>query len=169
MKKNNNRGFMLVEVLLVSVFVSTVLLVLFVQFKKINNNYKKSFNYDTVEGLYLINNIKNRFITANDSNGYNFSNFNTFFKNENLKYDNVLNSSIVSYNSNDNYFINLLNESSIKQLYIVKKDAKEDMLKDKKISIELRDYIKYMKFKTYNSNYFLVAEFKNGTFASINI
>ena len=169
MKKNNNKGFMLVELLIVSVFVATVLTVLFVQFKKINNNYKISFKYDTVESMYLINNIKNRFVTATDSNGYNLNTYKEFIKNENLKYEDILNPTNILYNSNDNYFINLLNESNIKNLYIAKKDAKEVMIIDKKIPIELRNYIKYMRFKTYNSDCFLIAEFKNGTFASINI
>lgn len=169
MKKINNKGFMLIEILIVSVFVATVLTVLFVQFKKINNNYKKSFKYDTVEGLYLVNNVKNRFITASDNKGYNLSNYKAFLENKLLKYDNVLNPSSTSYDSDDNYFNNLVNESNIKQLYIAKKDAKEEMVNDKKISIELRNYIKYMRFKTYNSDYFLIAEFENGTFASVNL
>lgn len=169
MKKIDNKGFMLVEILIVSVFVATVLTVLFIQFKKINNNYKTSFKYDTVEALYLINNVKNRFVTANDNGGYNLTNYKTFVQNEKLKYENILNPINISYTTNDNYFLNLLKESNIKNLYIAKKDAKEEMLKDKNIPIELRDYIKYMRFKTYNSDYFLIAEFGNKTFASVNI
>lgn len=169
MKKIDNKGFMLVEVLIVSVFVATVLTVLFIQFKKINNNYKTSFKYDTVEALYLINNVKNRFVTANDNGGYNLTNYKVFVQNEKLKYENILNPINISYTTNDNYFLNLLKEANIKNLYIAKKDAKEEMLKDKNIPIELRDYIKYMRFKTYNSDYFLIAEFGNKTFASVNI
>ena len=66
------------------------------------------------------------------------------------------------------YFLNLLNESNIKTLLVAKKDAKEEMIKDTKLSIGLRDYIKYMKFKVNNNDYFLIAEFGDGTFASIN-
>ena len=72
MKKINNKGFMLVEVLVVSVFISSILIVMFVQFKKINNSYNVSFNYNTVDSLYLLNNVKKRLITNSTNISYNY-------------------------------------------------------------------------------------------------
>ena len=140
MKKLNNKGFMLVEILVVSVFISTVLVVLFVQFKKINKSYEVSFNYNTVDGLYLLDNVKRKI-------GSQISNYTT-------------------------YECNMIKEMGIQKLYLARKDAKDDMLNDKSdedLTITFKDYLKYMSFKVYNTDYFLIAEFSNGTYASVNI
>ena len=159
--KKNNKGFMLVEILVVSVFVSSVLIVLFVQFKKINNNYNTSFNYNTVEGLYLINSIKDRIITNTNTN-----NFNTYESkiSDDKKYIDVY--SLMC--ANDDYDSSILKNANISALYFARKDAKNDILDDKDFSIDFKEYVSYMNFKTENSDYFLIAEFTNGTYASVN-
>lgn len=58
MKKMNNRGFLLAESLVVSTFVLTVLILLFVQFKTLFNSYEDSYDYNTVEGIYNLNTMK---------------------------------------------------------------------------------------------------------------
>ena len=56
--KKKQKGFVLVETLVVSLLVLTVLIFLFLQLNTINLNYQKSFRYNTVEGLYSANNMK---------------------------------------------------------------------------------------------------------------
>lgn len=160
--KKNNKGFMLVEILVVSVFVSSVLIVLFVQFKKINNNYNTSFNYNTVEGLYLINSVKNRIITNTDTN-----NFNAYESklSDNQKYIDIY--SLMC--TDDSYDCEIIKKANINKLYFARKDAKNDMLDDSDFPTDLKEYISYINFKVENSNYFLIAEFSNGTYASVNI
>lgn len=68
MKKNQNKGFMLIETLLVSTFVLGVLTYLFVQFSALKRSYSDDFKYDTVPGLYAVKNI-NQYIMK--QNGYN--------------------------------------------------------------------------------------------------
>ncbi|MBE6139808.1 MAG: hypothetical protein E7174_04875 [Firmicutes bacterium] len=58
MKKNNNRGFMLVETLVVTTFVAGVLIFLFVQFSKLSKAYEESYIYNTVEGLYALEDVR---------------------------------------------------------------------------------------------------------------
>ncbi|MEG2311383.1 MAG: type II secretion system protein, partial [Bacilli bacterium] len=58
MKKNNNRGFMLIETLICSTFIVGILIVLYTQFERINKSYEDSFKYNTVNNLYLVNNFK---------------------------------------------------------------------------------------------------------------
>lgn len=78
MKKMNNRGFLLAESLVVSTFVLTILVLLFVQFRGLFNNYEDSYNYNTVEGIYnlntmkkyLMNNQTNKLSEKISSNGY---------------------------------------------------------------------------------------------------
>ena len=56
--KKNKMGFMLVETLIVSTLVSTILVVLFVQFNNIVKNFSKDFHYNNVSELYATQNIK---------------------------------------------------------------------------------------------------------------
>lgn len=91
MKKGKN-GFMLVETLIVSTLVSTVLVVLYVQFNNIIKNYNKNFDYNSVGSLYAANNIK-KFIFQ-DNNGNFYTNLKSY-----------LNQSIVS---DSNYYLKVL-------------------------------------------------------------
>lgn len=62
MKKNDNKGFMLTEILVTSTLVCTVLIFLYSQFYSIKRGYDISFKYNTVNGLYASSNIKNYLI-----------------------------------------------------------------------------------------------------------
>lgn len=57
MKKKNQKGFMLVETLVVSTFVLGSLVFLFIQFRNVNQGYNRAFHYNTVNGLYASENI----------------------------------------------------------------------------------------------------------------
>lgn len=50
--KMNNKGFLLVESLVVSTFVVTVLILLYMQFNMLMTNHKKSYTYNSVENIY---------------------------------------------------------------------------------------------------------------------
>lgn len=69
MKKVKN-GFMLVETLIVSTLVSTILVMLYVQFNNIIKNYYKNFDYNNVNSLYATNNIKKFILQDNDGDFY---------------------------------------------------------------------------------------------------
>lgn len=58
MKKLNNSGFSLVETLVVTIFIATVLIFLFIQFSNLNSSYEDSFKYNTVEGIYALEDIR---------------------------------------------------------------------------------------------------------------
>lgn len=68
MKKMNNKGFLLAESLVVSTFVLTVLVLLFVQFRGLFNSYEDSYDYNTVEGIYNLNTMK-KYLLNNQSGG----------------------------------------------------------------------------------------------------
>ena len=55
MKKN---GFMVVECIIASVVVLTVIIILYTQVKSISRNYNKSYNYDNVTSLYALANFR---------------------------------------------------------------------------------------------------------------
>lgn len=52
MNKMNNKGFLLVESLIVSTFVLTILMFLYLQFNSLMTNHKKSYTYNSVENIY---------------------------------------------------------------------------------------------------------------------
>jgi len=64
MKKINNKGFLLVETLIVATFCLTVLVILFLQFKNLVITYNNSYKYNTVEDIYNLNTLK-RYLTQN--------------------------------------------------------------------------------------------------------
>lgn len=109
--KMNNKGFLLVESLVVSTFVLTVLMLLYLQFNNLMTNHKKSYTYNSVENIYnlgsmadflkntgqdvaLKNNLGNNkyIVLYNDSNCVNLPNSTTILTcnnlaaNMNLKY-----------------------------------------------------------------------------------
>ena len=57
MKKNSSKGFMLVETLIVTIFVASILIFLLIQFTNLNNNYNKSYDYNKVEDINSLRNI----------------------------------------------------------------------------------------------------------------
>ena len=64
MKKKNNKGFLLVETLIVSTFAASTMIFIFIQFRRITTEYDRSFSYNTVEGLYATHEI-NKYILNN--------------------------------------------------------------------------------------------------------
>ena len=65
MKKNNKKGFMLAETLIVSTFIVGVLLFIYIQLRNINNNYSKALAYNDVTAIYSANNIRNFLLQDN--------------------------------------------------------------------------------------------------------
>lgn len=57
MKKENNKGFMLAETLIVTTFVAGVLIFLFIQFTRLSNSYNNYYEYNSTEGLYALEDI----------------------------------------------------------------------------------------------------------------
>ena len=58
MKKLNNEGFMLAETSIVTTFVAGILIFLFIQFTNLGKAYDDSYIYNTPEGLYALEDIK---------------------------------------------------------------------------------------------------------------
>lgn len=63
--KKNNKGFTLVETLIASTLVVSVLVFLLVQFTKLNRNYEYSFSFNTVQGIYSAKEL-NKYVTENN-------------------------------------------------------------------------------------------------------
>jgi len=74
--KQNNKGFMLVEVIITSTVVITAMIGLYSSFNKLYNNYQTKNNYYNIDGVYatkivineLLNNDFNTYLNENNSN-----------------------------------------------------------------------------------------------------
>ncbi len=179
MKKN---GFMVVECIIASVVVLTVIILLYTQVKAVSRSYNKSYNYDNVTSLYAL------------------SNFRTFLLNDD-NYDKLLTAYFNNKSTNDsecgkyyvfvscstfsgpsiNYCDTILDTIGItttnarpRQIIFTSSninDLKSCNLKDD--SGHLRstfvDYILSLNSTEEKDKYMLIAEFDDNTLASLNV
>ena len=155
MKKFNNKGFMLAETLIVSVFVSGVLIFLYVQFSKLNNLYDESYIYNTVEGLYALEDIREYIKTDEQVLQYIDTNIDT------LKYIDITDCSVFT---NKDYCSNLFKLEGIKYIFITTNSTPDNYIK--RYDEQFLDFINKINYQG-NENYRIVASFDNSTFATI--
>ena len=160
-----NKGFTLLETLVVSSFVITTLLIIFTQFYNLKNNYEDSFKYNTINGIYSTKNIE-KFIKNNKK-------INVLTKEVEIKQlyilffsDGMCNE---KYVSNISYCNELINKLNVKNIYLTNEDLTEFKisLKDNNILSEsLYQFIKKMSIK-YNDQYRIIVEYNDDTYSMI--
>lgn len=161
MKKNNKKGFMLIETLLVSTFVLGVLTYLFVQFTALKRNYDDNFKYNTVTSLYGVKNI-NQYIAKYNSYPTLTTSINTFgyleFSCATIN-GTTCNSLIESINAKNIYFIrDSIFKNNINPNLII--FSQND---------ELYRFIKKIKFSNEENKYHIIAEYNDNTYAAIEV
>ena len=170
MKKIDNKGFLLVETLVVSTFVLGVLIILFLQFKTLLINYNHTYDYNTVEGIYNLNAVKT-YLNENQNNANSLNSILISSEkpylivyddgcNSSLKLDNLIYCNNMMKDAGFKKVIYTKSEVSVLKRYI-KNEGKEDM----DLNESLRDFIKRLDDKKSKNR--LIAEYKNKTFASI--
>ena len=158
--KKNNKGFLLAEVITVSVVTIVALVIIYVQFVAVDNSYYKSFKYNNVDKLYLANQLK-QFINGDNANEL---------------YSDIENISYADITSCDAYFIertycrNLINAIDAKQVLVTKLDTSSilDKLKENKIvSSDMYTFIS--NNKSLENGYRLIIEFNDNTYATLKL
>lgn len=169
--KKNNKGFMLLETLIVSTVILSTLIFLFVQFSNIKTSYEISFTHNTIPGIYIAKELsdllietENNIVLSNklneNTNGFvlittplYLKNINTTFYNTMITNMNIKNA--IYTNNNLTTFKSYLNSDKI----------------DKNIFTEsFKNFIFKIKTKNTNENNGrLIIMFKDNTFASIVI
>ena len=155
MKKINNRGFMLAETLIVTVFVAGVLIYLYIQFSNLNNSYEDSYVYNTVEGLYALDDVKTYIESDNQVLEYIDTNI------EELKYVDITNCSLFT---DIDYCESLLESENIKTIFITTNKVPDESIIQ--YNEEFTTFIKKIN-KEGNQSYRIVAEFNNYTYATL--
>lgn len=157
--KKNNRGFTLVETLIVSAFVIGTLTYLFIQMNNSITNFDISFKYDSVNDIYNTNIICNY---VEDIGYYDIKNK---IKNG---YVDITNSLI----GNINYYELLKEKTGVKRILFVD----ENMIEIKKnlnttdFSNELKRYInRFDNDEAIVDSYRIIIEFDNDHIASLRI
>lgn len=157
MKKLNNKGFMLAETLIVSTFVAGVLIFLFIQFTNLGKAYDDSYIYNTPEGLYALEDVKEYIDTDSDLLLYIEENIST------MKYIDLTDCNLFK---NKEYCVNLFKLENIDKVFITTN------------SFVTEDITGYNEdFNTFISKiveegrekYRLVASFKSGMFATMRV
>lgn len=157
----NSKAFALVETLIVSTIIATILMYVFIQFNKVESKYDESFAYNDVDNLYKLDSIK-EYINSLDS---------TTITNITTKIDS---DDIIIMDKNDDTYTNieyldnqldLLTNLDIKTLILTKADINN--VDTSNLSATLKNMIK--KIDNKSDNYRIIAEFNNGECATITV
>lgn len=159
MKKT--RAFALVETLIVSTIIATILMYIFIQFNKVEGMYDESFAYNDVDNLYKLDSIKGYIDSLDNSSVINIT--------AKINSDDII---IMDRNedtySNIEYLdnqVDLLNNLDVKTLVFTKSDVNN--VDTSNLSATLKNMIK--KIDNKSNNYRMIAEFNNGDVATITM
>lgn len=157
MKKLNNKGFMLAETLIVSTFVACVLIFLFIQFTNLGKAYDDSYIYNTPEGLYALEDIKEYINTDLDVQLYIEQNIET------MKYIDLTDCSLFI---NKDYCVNLFELENIDRIFVTTNDFDKQSITG--YNEDFKIFINKI-INEGNEKYRLVASFKSGIFATMRV
>ena len=152
--KKNVKGFMLIETLLVTSFVAGVLIFLFIQFSNLSTAYDESYIYNTVEGLYALDDVVDYIKTDNKVINYIQENIET------LNYIDITDCSLFTSTSYCNKLFELEN---IDKIFISKNNISFDITG---YDDSFNSFIKKIHEES-NEPYRIVAKFKNNMYATV--
>lgn len=170
MKKNHNKGFTLVETLVVAVFVTGVLIYMFIQFTAIQTSYQDSFTYNTVPGLYSASNI-NSYLIENEAEIIQ----STLLKQIETSADkhvNLTNCSFASTINSQNFCKELVNRLKIKNLILTKSnltDLRTYLKSNHPFDASLERFINRMDAANIDNQYRIIIQYQDNTCASIKL
>ena len=157
--KKNNKGFTLVETLIVSAFVIGTLTYLFIQINNSITNYDIAFKYDAVNDVYNTNVIKNYIA----DNGY-------------IDLKNKMNNGYLDITDyvigNISYYELIKKNTNSKRILFVNENMIEikKSLNNTDFSEELKRYIsRYDNNTTLTTGYIIIVEYNNDHIASLRI
>ena len=155
MKKNTSKGFMLVETLIVTIFVSSILIFLLVEFTNSNKNYQNIYQYNRVNDLYALNNIINYIKSDEVALEY---------INNNVSYENYINITNCNIFSEKEYCLKLLELSNINEIIITSNKINKTLIE--KFNNEFKVFIEKIN-KTGNEKFRVIAYFSDSTYATV--
>lgn len=157
--KKNNAGFMLVEALVMSMVIMGVLIFMFIQFENISRGYDKSFHYNNIQNIYMVNEIKEYLIEKSDWNSLKEE------VDENTKkYIDITN------RYTDSTFTTLKQQTKAKTIILADETlSKLKGYKTGELSEKMNDFVNYVKVDKVDNQFRLLVEFNDETFASLRM
>ena len=160
--KKNNKGFTLIETLIVSTFVAATLTYLFIQINNTLTNYDITYRYDSINAIYNANTITSylkqngyqNLITLSASNGY------------------VDITTSTNVNGNSTYYNLIIDKTNAKTVLFTTADMEKikENIQSTSYSEELKRYInKKDTLASATSEYIIIVEYKDNTFASAKL
>lgn len=165
MKKLNNLAFMLTETLIVSTFVTSALLYMFIQFKQTYQNYQRTFSYNTVNSLYATNQIKKYILDVD------FNNIKNRLDDENSQYINVTGCADDLF-LEPTYCNKLFTDLNVKDVYFTLEDItnlKDQFKLDYNVDAKTITFLDYITYDKNNNGYRLIVHFKDNTHATLKL
>lgn len=162
MNKSYKKGFIFAELVAVSVTIITVLLVIYIQFVSVNDSYKRSFTYNNVDKLYLVDEFRSY---INTETTYLNSVYNLVDTN---KYVDITSCGDVIENV---YCRNLVSSIDAKKIVITHINTKEfyEFVKDNEdFSSKFKEYLKTTSNKE-ESGYKIIIEFNDSEIATLKL
>lgn len=156
----NDKGFVITEVLILASVLIGVLIFMYSQFKNITRSYEYSFKYDTVEGMYLANNMVNYI---------NEGSYDALVQNLNsqtIKYLDITDCN-VNYFNTSNYCDMLFEASKVEQVIFTKEDLTELKQNMSGLSEDFKDYINTIKTANSFNDHRIIIKYKDKTFATM--
>ena len=170
--KKSNKGFTLLETLIVTTFVVTTLIYLFIQISNIKVSYDITFRYNTVPGVYNALNISNYV----DDEGYK-SMANGLYFNTKTYYD--LNDNTYIDGGISDFYDALVSKIDAKNIIFVSEDLttlntylETGTLTETDKAIFNEDFIKFIskiEFEGITGVYRVIIEYKDKTYATVKI
>ena len=155
MKKTNRNGFVLLETLVATVFVSGVLIFLFAQFTSLTKKYDITNNYNSVEGIYALNTISNYIL--DDWSMY------SKIEEQNNDYIDITDCSMFT---NKDYCKKLFEYENIDLILVTSNKFDKNIVLD--VDDDFIEFINQINiYKSNKEKYRLIAKFKNNSFATI--
>lgn len=155
MKKN---GFILIETLIATTLIASVFTILFIEFNNIKENYKYTFENNTVEKMYATSNIKNYILSNGYENIIPLTNF-------------IDITSCQNFTNNKSQCENLMNVLEVKQALLLPDDMnsmKGNLLNSNLLSSNLKRFVKLFN-DTSSNGYRLIVEYKDGRCATLRM
>lgn len=136
---------MLVEVIIVTVVVATIMISLYVAFNKVYTAYEEKNNYTNIDGIYALKLITDDYINKLEFND---------LLNNTTSYSEITNP------EDESYIASVFKEYRINKVYLVNSSKINDLIKSKEINPTFIDYIDYLTKKRIirHNNYVLLVE-----------
>ena len=168
MKKLNNKGFMLIEVIIVSTVIITTLTGLYVGFSNTYKEYETQSNYYDSKTIYALKNMENFLIDEMLLNS---------LATKPINYFNEINAGFVANQYQKTYITTFKNDYGIEKLYIAKftKQALNNLKNSSSLNLDFKNFIKNIiddnedNFTSSNYSYILIANTKEEKYSYLRI